>query len=400
MKELILNRNFFLLFFANLVTVSAYLLTMTIMARYAVVSFACADSLAGLAASIFMVGGLLGRIVVGRYASISGEKRSAVISLFAMFVAHLVYLVTSYSYALLLVVRVLHGVAFGVGATLLPSLVLSVFPKDRIGEGTGIYMLSTSIGTGVGPMLGLFIGNEVSFTALFIVASIITGLSFLAVCFVTSGKRDPELAAATKAEGFSWRSFFMPKAAIVTTFMFLMAFAHMSINSFLNGYAIGLGLELFAPFTFFMFAAGNLIFRPIFGRVMDRHGENVIIYPSICAQIVAFFMIANAHGPFLLVTAGLFMAAGFGICISIGQAIVIKDVKPEETTRAIGTYFFICDAASALSPFLMGFIVTGLGYKAMFYAGAAICVLTIFAYYITHGRKVKRPLRGENQQQG
>ncbi|MBR2521512.1 MAG: MFS transporter [Coriobacteriales bacterium] len=396
MKELILNKNFCLLFFANLVTVSAYLLTITVMARYAVVSFACSDSLAGLAASIFMVGGLLGRVVVGRYANIIGEKNTAVISLGAMFVFHLLYLLTSYSYALLLVVRVLHGVVFGVGATILPSLVLSSFPKDRMGEGTGIYMLSTSIGTGVGPMLGIFIGNEVSFTALFIVASIITGASFLAVLFISSGKRDPELAAQAKAQGFTLRSFFLPKAALTTTFMFLMAFAYMAINSFLNSYAIELGLEFFAPFTFLMFATGNLIFRPIFGRVMDRHGENVIVYPSICMQIIAFIMIANAHGPFLLVLSGLFNAAGFGISLSIGQAVVIKNVRPEQTTQAIGTYFFICDGASALSPFLMGFIVGGFGYQAMLYSGAGICFLAIFAYYFTHGRKAKRPLKGEN----
>ena len=81
LKPRIFTRDLCLLFAANLIVTSIYFLLITTMAYYAVQAFGVGDATAGLTASIFLVGGVIGRIASARFCTRVGSKHLAVVSL-------------------------------------------------------------------------------------------------------------------------------------------------------------------------------------------------------------------------------------------------------------------------------------------------------------------------------
>ena len=377
-----LEKDFILLFVANLLVTSVYFLLMTTMARYATETYDCSGSMAGLTASIFLIGGVLGRVVSGRFANRVGYKRLTLASALVMLASCALYLVSRASIVLLLAVRLVHGLTFGIVGTIMPALAVQRFPKERIGEGTGVFMLSASVGTGVGPLVGLLVAAGFDYDAMFVAVVVMVAVVTLCAALITTGAFNPQLAAADKAQPFSWRSFIDPGTLRIAVFMFIVAFSYSSINSFLNSYSVELGLEFFAPFTFLVYSVGNVLFRPVCGRIMDRSGTNVVLYPSIASMAAGLLLCAFMPGPLGMLGLGVLMAVGFGTCMSTGQALVTKLIDPSKTALAIGTFFIMCDGGCGLGPVFLGALIEPLGFRGMYAAAAGICLVGLLYYHI------------------
>ncbi|MDK7164444.1 MFS transporter, partial [Winkia sp. UMB3105] len=80
----------------------------------------------------------------------------------------------------LLVLRALHGFAYGISQTAITSLVTSRIPIAHHGEGIGYFMLSITVGSAIGPFIGTASMNLLSFQTLFLICA---GISAAALLF-------------------------------------------------------------------------------------------------------------------------------------------------------------------------------------------------------------------------
>src|SRR5690606_35899133 len=71
----------------------------------------------------------------------------------------------------LLLLRALYGLGFGIGSTIIPTLVSNIIPTKRMGEGIGYFGLSTSLAMSVGPAIGLSIMKQQGFSTLALVGA-------------------------------------------------------------------------------------------------------------------------------------------------------------------------------------------------------------------------------------
>ena len=400
--ERILTFNFMMLFIGNFIIVSVYFLLMTTMAYYAVNAYGVDSAIAGLTASIFLVGGVIGRVVCGRFARRFGPKRLGVFAMVLQLAMIALYLVSGLPIEVLIVVRFVHGLSFGISNTVLPALAVDGLPPARLGEGTGYYMLSNSLGVGVGPLMSVLVVMGFDYRLLF---GICLGLSVVALVTTLLAK-DPSRTQESKAKKTTasdapasapaaprergLASVFDMSTFKFSVFMFLVAFSYSSLNAFINSYAIDLGLGMFAPFVFLVYSITLVISRPITGRLQDRYGENSVLYPSIASMAVGLVLAAFASNPVMLLACGVFMATGFGTCMSVGQAAAIKLSTCRDASRTISTFFLLCDGGCGIGPFMLGFIVSGAGYPAMYLICAAIAVCAVVYYHFVHGRKQTR----------
>src|SRR5699024_10085883 len=104
-----------------------FITLMSYMALYAVKQFSVNDTAAGFAASSFVAGGALSRILIGKYLDFIGRKRTLIITLALFVLSCLVYPILD-SYALLVIVRFIHGAAFGIASTTISSAVITLIP--------------------------------------------------------------------------------------------------------------------------------------------------------------------------------------------------------------------------------------------------------------------------------
>ena len=388
-----LSVNFVLLFVAHFIVVGVYFLFMTTMARHAMQVFACPDSTAGFVASIFLVGAALARIAAGRYADALGLKRCSVVALVLMLVSCLSYFVADTSLPFMLALRFIHGVSFGIANTTMPALVTEIIPLEVMGEGTGWFMVSNSLGVGIGPLFGLLVSGNFEYSSLYYLSSGLAAAALAATLFLSAGAppREGTRQALSTLPRFSIANVFDPATRKFSFFMFLVAFSYSSVNSFIDAFSTNIGLEGWAAGVFLMYSVALIVMRPPIGRLQDRRGENAVLYPSIACAALCTLTVAACSvvpSPILLLCVGMFAAAGFGTCMSAGLAVVGRMSGGSKAAPGIATFYLLCDFGCGIGPFLLGFVVGSLGYPAMYIICSLVALAALVYYHVSHGRRV------------
>ena len=147
---------------------------MVVVADYAMKTYGAPASLAGLAASIFIIGALVARLVSGRIMDRVGRKRLLVLGAAFEVAFSLLYL-ADLGIAPLFAIRLLHGIAYGACSTTIGTIVTALVPHARKGEGVGYYMLSVTLGAAIGPFLGMFLAQNAGYQVLFATTAAVAG---------------------------------------------------------------------------------------------------------------------------------------------------------------------------------------------------------------------------------
>src|SRR5699024_10499092 len=116
------TRDYILGFVVLLGAYVVFIALMTFMAIYAADRFNANDTAAGFAASSFVVGAGLVRLVIGKYLDFMGRKRTLVISLIVFVICSVLYPLTGH-FGILIVLRLIQGTAFGIISTAVTSAV-------------------------------------------------------------------------------------------------------------------------------------------------------------------------------------------------------------------------------------------------------------------------------------
>ncbi len=389
-KGKIFTLDFVLMFIGNFVLVSVYFLLMVTMALYAITQFCVDSATGGLTASVFLVGGVIGRIVCGRYVHYLGLRTLTIISLAIQVIACICYFFNGLGIVFLICLRFVHGLSFGIANTTIPAMAVEQLPKYRIGEGTGYFMLSNSLGVGIGPLMSILVVMGIDYQILFIICTILSIVILGAILLSRYGRT---FVRGPKPGRFTLASVIDTSTVQISVFMFFVAFAYSSMNAFVNVYAQEQGWGMYAPFIFLVYSIALLISRPITGKLMDRYGENIVLYPSIICMGICVIIAACAVNPFMLLSCGIFMALGFGTCMSVGQAVVTKRTRQKGMTLAISTFFLLLDTGCGIGPVFLGLIANVAGLRIMYWFCALISLCGLAYYHVVHGRGVKRARR-------
>lgn len=360
---------------------------MTMMALYAVDSFQASESEAGLASSIFIIGTLIARLFAGKYVEVIGRKKLLYTSLIFFLIGSLSYFPVQ-NLTLLLLVRFLHGVAFGFLNTALSTICLDAIPTERRGEGTGYFSLSSTGATAVGPFIGVIVATHAGYDVMFVVC---TGFSVIAalICLFTNVKEAKltEKERKRMKQGFRLQDFFEKNALPISLMMIVMGIGYSSVISFLNTYAMALNLAHTASLYFVVYAVFLFIFRPLAGRLLDTKGDNIVMYPAIFIYAASLGLLGIVSNGWMMILAGILLALGFGTLMSSGQAIAVKVSPRQHIGLANSTYYIFLDTGMGIGPFLIGSIIPLIGYRNMYLLLAVVVLSMITYYYFVHGRK-------------
>ncbi|RFU62460.1 MFS transporter [Peribacillus glennii] len=371
--------NFFL-------TLVFYLLVVTL-AVYAVDEFDASTSQAGLVTGIFIIGALIGRLFTGRIIDSVSRKRMLFIGLLFFTLSTFFYFV-NYGITFLLINRLIHGIALGMAGTATGTIVARIIPPTRRGEGIGYYSMSATLATAIGPFIGLYMSQHTSFQMIFSfclalgIISLITAF-FLSVPVLDNAKKTPGV------KGFKLSGFVEPKALPIAFITLAVAFCYSSVLSFISFYAIEAGLVHAVSFFFIVYAGAVLVSRPFTGRLMDKKGANMIMYPAFIILGAGMLILSSASHGFSLLLAGFLIGLGFGNMQSITQAVAVKLTPPHRMGLATSTFFIFLDAGLGFGPYLLGFIIPMTGYSTLYVIMGVVVLATSVLYYFLHGKKEK-----------
>jgi MFS family permease len=340
----------------------------------------------GLVTTVFVIAGVIFRPFTGLWFDEKNRKKIIFYSLLLFTVSSIMYLFVT-SFYMLLVLRIIHGIAFGIAATATSASAIEIIPEHRKGEGIGYFSLFMSLAMVIGPFLGLTIATHYSFNLLFILCSVFSCLAF--VCGMLT--RIPQRLTSIKiAQTWHWRRFFEPKALPISLAAAVLAFSYGAISTFISVYAKALGMEQMASYFFMVFAAVILLSRPFTGKMFDRFGANVLVYPGIFLFVAGMIWLSQAQTTFIFLFTGGVIGLGFGALLPSFQAIAIKSSPSHRRGLATGTYFVLFDTGYGLGSYLLGIVAAKTNYHTMYLIGGLFAACTVFIYYFLHHKK-ERP---------
>lgn len=385
-KEKLWTKDFISISIVNFVMMLSMYLLLVTMATYATSQYNANASTAGLVASIFIIGSLVGRLYAGKQIETTGSKKILLSGIILFVIMTMFYFIPGNIY-LLMATRFLHGVGVGIGTTATGTIVGQVIPRSRSGEGIGYFSLSAVLSTAIGPMIGLPLIAHWGYTSVFIF-SLVMGIVSLLIAIPVQA---PNIKRATSVEkeGFKLSNYIEKRALPVSTTMLVAALAYSGILSFITTYAEEVDLAKAGTFYFLVYALAILISRPFTGRLMDIKGGNSVAYPSLVIFAVGMLLLSQASSPFVFLMAAAVIGLGYGNFQSCTQALAIKVTPPHRMGLANSTYFICLDLGLGLGPVLLGYLVPLLGYRGMYLSLACWILIGIAIYYVLHGRKDK-----------
>lgn len=383
--ERLWTKDFLLDTIINFLIYLIYYLLMVIIAVEAKNSLHASLSEAGLASGIFIIGTLLARLFAGRSIETYGRKRMLYIGIIFYLVTTVCYFSMS-SLGILYVVRFLNGIGYGVASTATSTIISSIIPAARRGEGINYYGLSTSLAAAIGPFFGMLLQTYFDFT--YIVEFC---LVLLIVCFgACLCLKVPEIELTEEEKEnlkhFRLDNFLERRVYPIALVGLIMGFCYSSVLSFLAAYAQEVNLMLAGTFFFVVYALVITVTRPFTGVLFDRKGENFVMYPSFVFLAIGLLLVSLSHQSWLLLLSGVFVGLGYGTFMSNGQAVCVKLSPSYRMGVATSTYFIALDLGLGIGPYLLGYMRPSIGFSGIYITTSVLALLCVGLYYLVYGR--------------
>lgn len=383
------TRNFILVSAINFQLVLIFYLLVIVIVGYSVAELGATTAQAGLVSGLFIIGTLIGRFLVGKFLSKFGHRATLMTGLLGFLLFSGLYFL-KLDIAMLLIVRFMHGFMMGIASTVLGTIIAQIIPATRRGEGIGYYSLSSTVGTAIGPFLAIWMMLHLGYNVIFAVSSLIAlscvifGLNIKVPNIQVSSKNIETQVDAAKP---SWISQFIEiKALPISIIMLLASICYSGVLSFISFYAKEINLVETASVFFLMYALAIMISRPFTGPLLDRKGENIIMYPAFIIMALGLFLLSQADSAWmLLVSAGL-LGLGYGNVQSVCQTVAVKSASIERMGFATSTFFIFLDAGLGFGPYFIGIALDSISYSQLYLYSAMGACLCIVMYFLLHGR--------------
>ena len=347
------------------------------------------DELAiGLVIGIFTISALLTRPFAGKGLDTVGRKKILVIGMiiFVLSVAGYYWFATVF---LILVVRFIHGIGWGMATTTLGTMISDIIPAARRGEGMGYYGLSSTLAMALAPMVGIWVMNEFGFGILFLTATIFGLLSI--ILFLCVPYQEPQMKQEKVAQFSLWEGIVEPIALFPSLLVLLLGVTYGGIVSFITLFGADVGIRNVGWFFLFN-ALMVMIVRPVAGKLFDRKGHKWVLYPGAFFSIIGLILLSYTTTVSTLIAASVFYGIGFGAIQPSLQAWTINRVSPQRRGTANGTFFSGFDLGIGAGAMLLGIIARYTSYAMMYRISVVLMViyLVIYSYHVVQeeNRKV------------
>ncbi|KST95269.1 Zinc transport protein ZntB [Lactococcus lactis subsp. lactis] len=391
MKEKLWTTTFVVNMLLNFIFYLVFYLPTVVIGTMAMERYHASASIAGILSGIFIVGGFIARLWAGNNMKRLGAKK-------LLYIGTLIYFLLTFAYffvhsvVLLLILRLVHGLGFGIAATASGTLAGAIVPSSRRGEGIGYYALSVTLSSAVGPFLSMFLYRTSGFYSLIWLSALLLFIALVGIFFIHIEKTtDSSNSIDNKVhKKFAWSNYFEKEALPISLIAFLIGISYSSILSFMDAYARNIHLSEAASFFFLVYAITVLLSRPITGRVFDGFGDNFVMYPTYLFFALGLLLIGFAHSGWMLLLAAIFIGLGYGSFSPFGQAIAIRNSEAHRLGITTSTFFGFMDMGVGFGPFILGIFMPLLGYRNLYFASAILALLIAIIYHFVHGRHAKR----------
>ena len=233
-EERIWSKDFIILSMINVLLALIFYLLLVTIALYCVSKFQAPASVAGLISGIFVIGVLFGRLGTGRIIDNVGNRKIFIIGIFFFTITTACYLMSN-NLTSLIIIRLSQGVAFGVAATAIGTIIARILPIHRYGEGLSYFSMSIVLATAIGPFIGIMLIKYSDFNIIFILNLILALFCLLLSFQVQEPEYGPHEKGKIKYEGrFKVTNFLEFKVLPISIIALIIAYTYSGVTTFIS----------------------------------------------------------------------------------------------------------------------------------------------------------------------
>ena len=384
MKPQLFTRSYWAILGANFMLFFAFYLIMPILPFYLKEIFNTPNSLIGIILACYTVAALTIRPFAG-YLLDAMARKPLYVATYFFFVLFFGGYIVATSIFIVIIVRALQGLMFGIVTVGGNTVVIDIMPSERRGEGLGYYGLANNIAMAFGPMVGLFLHDYFSFNTIFAIA-ILTGTIglFLASCVRT--KQKPPV----KRPPISLDRFLLIKGLPAGLALLMLSVPYGITSTYIAVYAQELNLSISSGLFFTFMAAGMMTSRIFSGKLVDRGYVSQVISTGIILVIISYFGLAaclpiSQHYPALLsaifIIIALLVGTGFGIIFPAYNTLFVNLAEHNQRGTANSTYLTSWDVGIGFGLVIGGIVSQHTSFAYAYLIGGTLCLIS--AIYFT-----------------
>ena len=371
------TKNFVLITIINLLVFLSFQMFPSAMPPY-LKSLGAPDSVLGWVAGISTLSALIFRPISGILLDKLGRRGIFLFGLIIMIVSTAAYHFFPIV-AVILAIRFIHGIGWSVGSTASSTIASDNIPRPRFGEGMGFYSLSASVAIAISPFIALTIGMQATVFSATWLLIIATGLAL----FIRYDSVPVQPSATKEKAALFEKSAIMP--AIV---MLLLTATYGALVTFIAIFAEEQGIGNIGSF-FTAYAIAVIFTRPWCGRLIDRFGNNIIVFPAMVLLVIALLCLSQASSLLWFLISAVLYGISYGALLNSLQAMAIRNAPRHRVGAANATFFTGFDLGIGLGAVVSGLIVTAVGYSHMYLSLTLLPIAAGIAYGI-HVYREKR----------
>lgn len=251
----------------------------------------------GLVVTVMLISAIVVRPFSAKILDHLGKKKGLIFSIIIFTVTSFLYIWID-NYVPLILLRLFHGLSFGLLSTATGAIAADVIPAARRGEGLGYFAMAMNLAVVAGPFIGLSLLQFVSFQTLFIVLSIL--MVGGVVCSIIVHVPAINVAGNEAKHKFTLNDLIEMKSLPIALISSIVSLAYASVLSYISVYSDSIGLASTASYFFLVFAIVMIASRPYFGRAFDAKGPNYVILPCLLIFAVGLVMLSFTNNAWML----------------------------------------------------------------------------------------------------
>ncbi len=337
---------------------------------------------AGLATGTLLLATVAGELATPRLLGRLGYRWMFAASLLLLGTSALAMTVAT-NIAALLAVCVFRGIGLAFVVVIGSSLVASLVPDERRGEGLGSYGVVVGVPAVLALPLGVWLAKHVGYSPLFVTSALIAlaGLPFVLGLPGRGGALD---RSSGVLDGLRAPALMRPAIVFFATTMaagIVVGFVPLAVTG-ASGTLAALALLVQA-----VASTGS---RWWAGRYGDRRGSSWLLIPGLVSAAVGLLALVLTASPAAALLGMTLFGGGFGVTQNASLTVMLSRVAPSRYGMASAVWNIAYDAGMAVGAGGFGILAARTGYAPAFAIAAAL-MLTALVPALHDRRPGQRP---------
>lgn len=401
-QDRLFTKSYICILAANFLLFFGFWLLIPVLPFYLRENFHCPDAAIGIILSCYTVSALCVRPFSGYMLDKFQRKPIYILCYFTCVCMFLGYMLTA-TLAWFIILRALHGVAFGSVTVGGNTLCVDIMPSSRRGEGLGYYGLTNNTAMALGPMTGLFMHTHISYGGIFLTGMAVSLCGLLCACAVKAripesirkrieaAKSGTPLPPELKPSGnkISLDRFILLKGIPVSISLLLLSIPYGATTNFVAMYAGEIHITAPSGFFFTLMAIGMGVSRIFAGKLVDKGYITQCIHYGYYPVIMAFFglgacrfiaaaSITGATTVFFIVP--VLLGIGFGVMFPAMNSLYVNLAPNNKRATATSTYLTAWDIGIGIGILSSGFIAHVFTFYMVYLAGSVLCIVSLLFF--------------------